>query len=146
MNCSHALALSGAALLLALSTPSYAQVVRPGQQCIPAVADPSLYRNCRLHMVRGQEAGRGAAALQLAPPMVRGQEVCRCAVAPQALRKMNPNVTATGSLQIGIPGTDPTVDAGQIGGNDGPRGGNAANNSGPQAGGGSSSGGKGGGT
>jgi hypothetical protein len=111
MKRSHALALSSAALLLAVSTSSYAQAIRPGQQCVPAVADPSLYRNCRLHIVRGQET-------------------CRCAVAPQALRRLNQNVTATGALRTGTPGTEQTFNDGQIGGNGGPRGGNVANNSG----------------
>src|SRR5918998_270434 len=111
MKRSHALALSSAALLLALSTPSYAQAVRSGQQCVPAVADASLYRNCRLHIIRGQE-------------------VCRCAVIPQALRRLNQNITTTGSLRTGIPGIDPTFNDGQIGGNYSGRGDNIANNSG----------------
>src|ERR687898_77473 len=111
MKRSHALALSSAALLLALSIPSYAQVVRSGQQCVPAVADPSLYGNCRLHIVRGQE-------------------VCRCAVAPQALRNLNRDVTATGSLRRGIPDTDQTFNDGQNGRNGSRLGGDVANNSG----------------
>src|SRR5215218_8332406 len=65
---SYALALSSAALFLALGTPSDAQSVRTGQQCVPAVADASMYRNCRLHIVQGQET-------------------CRCAIRPQALRR-----------------------------------------------------------
>jgi hypothetical protein len=110
MKRSHALALSSAALLLALSAPSYAQVVRSGQQCVPAVADPSLYCNCRLHIVRGEE-------------------VCRCAILPQALRRLNQDVTATGSLRTGILGTDQLSNGGQTGRN-GSRGGDVANNSG----------------
>src|SRR3954468_23330395 len=67
---SYALALSSAALFLALGTPSDAQSVRTGQQCTPAVADVSMYRNCRLHIVQGQET-------------------CRCAIRPQALRRID---------------------------------------------------------
>ena len=67
MKRSHALALSGVALFLASSTSSYAQAVRPGQQCMPAVANASMYGNCRIRIVRGQE-------------------FCRCAILPQALR------------------------------------------------------------
>lgn len=70
MKRSHALALSSAALFLAISAPSYAQTFRAGQQCVPAVADASVYQNCRLHIVQGQE-------------------VCRCAIRPQALRRID---------------------------------------------------------
>jgi hypothetical protein len=87
MKRSHALALSSVAFLLSLSTSSYAQAIRPGQQCEPAVADPSMYHNCRLRIVRGQE-------------------VCRCAVLPQALRRLNRDVTSTGSITP-IPGFIP---------------------------------------
>ena len=69
MKRSHALALSGIAVFLALSNSSHAQAVRPGQQCQPAVANASMYGNCRLRIVRGQEA-------------------CRCAILPQALRQL----------------------------------------------------------
>jgi hypothetical protein len=81
MKRSHALALSGAALFLALSTPSFAQSVRPGQQCVPAVVDPTMYHNCRLRIVQGQE-------------------VCRCAIRPQALRQrlQDEDGTVTGSI------------------------------------------------
>src|SRR5215213_4937803 len=65
---SYALALSSAALFLALGTPSDAQSVRTGRQCVPAVADASMYRNCRLRIVQGQET-------------------CRCAIRPQALHR-----------------------------------------------------------
>src|SRR3712207_3191568 len=99
MKRSHALALSSAVLLLALATPSYAQAIRPGQQCVPAVADASLYRNCRLHRVRGQE-------------------VCRCAIAPQVLHRLNRDVTATGSLRTGLPNPNQTFNNGQLNGND----------------------------
>ena len=111
MRRSNALALSSAALLFSVSTPSYAQAIQPGQQCVPAVADASLYRNCRLHTVRGQE-------------------VCRCAIAPQALRRLNRDVTATGSLRMGIPDTDQTFNDGQLNGIGSSRSGNVANNSG----------------
>jgi len=70
MKRSHALALSGAALLLAVGSPASAQILGSGPQCIPAVANPSMYHNCRLHIVQGQE-------------------VCRCAIRPQALRRMD---------------------------------------------------------
>ena len=70
MKRSHALAWSSAALFLAISTPSYAQNFRAGQQCVPAVADASVYQNCRLSIVQGQE-------------------VCRCAIRPQALRRID---------------------------------------------------------
>jgi hypothetical protein len=67
MKRSHALALSGVALFLVSSTAALAQAVRPGQQCVPAVANASMYGNWHLRIVRGQE-------------------VCRCAILPQALR------------------------------------------------------------
>ena len=70
MKRSHALALSGAALFLAVGSPASAQILGPGPQCIPAVANPSMYGNCRLQIVQGQE-------------------VCRCAIRPQALRRMD---------------------------------------------------------
>ena len=68
MKRSYALALSGVALFLASSASTSAQVIRTGQQCVPAVANPSMYHNCRLQIVQGTE-------------------VCRCAIAPQALRE-----------------------------------------------------------
>jgi hypothetical protein len=74
----HTLALSGLALFLASSTASFAQAVRPGQQCVPAVADASMYGNCRLRIVQGQE-------------------VCRCAILPLARRTIR-DVTITGSI------------------------------------------------
>src|ERR671920_2134624 len=83
MKRSYALALSSAALFLILGTPSDAQGIRIGQQCVPAVADASMYRNCRLHIVQGQET-------------------CRCALRPQALRRTDrigdQNDTVTGSI------------------------------------------------
>ncbi|SCY83658.1 hypothetical protein SAMN02927923_02525 [Microvirga guangxiensis] len=82
MKRSHALALSAVTLFLASSAASQAQVVRPGQQCQPAVADASMYGDCRLRIVRGEE-------------------VCRCAILPQALRSQNPqdrDNLATGSI------------------------------------------------
>jgi hypothetical protein len=64
MKRSHALALSGAALFLGFAAPSYAQTLRPGPVCVPAVANPSMYHDCRLRIVQGQE-------------------VCTCAIAPR---------------------------------------------------------------
>jgi hypothetical protein len=74
----HTLALSGLALLLVSSTASFAQTARPGQQCVPAVANASMYGNCRLRIVQGQE-------------------VCRCAILPLARRTIR-DVTITGSI------------------------------------------------
>jgi hypothetical protein len=74
----HTLALSGLALFLVSSTASFAQAVRPGQQCVPAVANVSMYGNCRLRIVQGQE-------------------VCRCAILPLARRTIR-DVTITGSI------------------------------------------------
>ncbi len=71
MKRSYALALSAATLFLATSAVSHAQVLRSGQQCQPAVANPSMYGNCHLRIVRGKE-------------------VCRCAILPQALRRSGP--------------------------------------------------------
>src|SRR3712207_1756152 len=92
MKRSHALALSGAALFLAVGSPASAQSFGPGPQCIPAVANPSIYHNCRLQIVQGQE-------------------LCRCAIRPQALRRMddrtserNQTDAVTGSI-----GRNPTV-------------------------------------
>lgn len=70
MTRSHALALSGAALLAVLSSPSLAQSLRSGMQCVPDVPNVSMYHNCRLQIVAGGE-------------------VCRCAIRPQALRRMD---------------------------------------------------------
>ncbi len=57
-------------------------------QCVPDVADASMYRNCRLRIVRGQE-------------------MCRCAVLPQALRRATPgidrDVVSTGSTGAAHP-------------------------------------------
>src|SRR5215203_4874401 len=86
MRRSHALALSSVALFLASSTSSFAQAVRPVQQCVPAVANASMYGNCRLRIVKGEE-------------------MCRCAVLPQAQRRVDPrldrDVTVTGSIGAG---------------------------------------------
>src|SRR3712207_3059077 len=82
MKRSHALALSAMTLFLASSAASQAQVVRSGQQCQPAVANASMYGNCRLRIVQGQE-------------------VCRCAILPRAQRLLNiddRSDTATGSI------------------------------------------------
>src|SRR5688572_13795896 len=82
MKRSHALALSAMTLFLASSAASQAQAVRSGEQCQPAVANASMYGNCRLRIVQGQE-------------------VCRCAILPRAQRLLNLNDrsdTATGSV------------------------------------------------
>jgi hypothetical protein len=63
---SHNLALAAFGLILASSTSSFAQVRGPA--CVPAVANPSAYQNCHLRVVRGEE-------------------VCRCEIRPQALRR-----------------------------------------------------------
>jgi hypothetical protein len=85
MKRSHAIALSSAALFLTIASPSHAQSLKAGQQCVPAVANSSMYQNCRLRVVQGQE-------------------VCRCAIRPQALRRIDRQSapgfddTATGSI------------------------------------------------
>src|SRR4051812_26801607 len=85
MKRSHVLALSGAALLAFLSSPSIAQTISSGMQCVPDVANASMYHNCRLRVVAGQE-------------------VCRCAIRPQALRRLDQmrnedqNDAVTGSI------------------------------------------------
>jgi len=68
MKRSCALALSAVSMFLTTSAVSYAQTLRSGQQCQPAVANPQMYGNCHLRIVRGAE-------------------VCRCAILPQALRR-----------------------------------------------------------
>src|SRR5215208_4546518 len=78
MKRSHALALSAMTLFLATSASAQAQMPRSGQQCQPAVANASMYGNCRLRIVQGQE-------------------VCRCAILPQARRAIR-DVTTTGSI------------------------------------------------
>jgi hypothetical protein len=81
MKRSHAIALSSAALFLTIASPSHAQSLKAGQQCVPAVANSSMYQNCRLRVVQGQE-------------------VCRCAIRPQALRQrlQDEDGTVTGSI------------------------------------------------
>src|SRR3712207_5882282 len=143
MKRSHALSLSGAALFLALASPSYAQSLGSGQQCVPAVANPSMYRNCNLRIVQGQE-------------------VCRCAVRPQALRSLDrlgdrdQSDAVTGSIgrsPVAVPGTNGALiggpgrsNGGTIGnGSSGPsRGGAVADNG--SSGGGTGGGSRGGGT
>lgn len=70
MTRSRALVLSGATLLAVLSSPVLAQSLRSGIQCVPDVPNVSMYHNCRLQVVAGEE-------------------VCRCAIRPQALRPMD---------------------------------------------------------
>src|SRR5919107_5745034 len=82
MKRSYALALSGVALFLASSVSTSAQVIRTGQQCIPAVANPSMYHNCQLRIVQGQE-------------------VCTCAVRPQALRQRVDRLNDRNDLNTG---------------------------------------------
>src|SRR4051812_15297769 len=83
MMFSRTLALSGTALLIALSAPASAQSLRSAQQCEPAVANPSLYGNCRLRIVHGNE-------------------VCRCAILPRSIRPTarvsDPDAAVTGSI------------------------------------------------
>ena len=83
MKRSHALALSAMTLFLATSASVQAQMPRSGQQCQPAVANASMYGNCRLRIVRGEE-------------------VCRCAILPRALRNVNRmddgRVSSTGAI------------------------------------------------
>ena len=85
MKRSHALALSAMTLFLATSASVQAQMPRSGQQCQPAVANASMYGNCRLRIVQGQE-------------------VCRCAIRPQARRAVNQDVRAETTGSIGAPG------------------------------------------
>ena len=85
MKRSHALALSAMTLFLATSASVQAQMPRSGQQCQPAVANASMYGNCRLRIVQGQE-------------------VCRCAIRPQARRAVNQDVRAETTGSIGVPG------------------------------------------
>jgi len=97
MKRSHALALSAMTLFLASSASSQAQAVRSGQQCQPAVANASMYGNCRLRIVQGQE-------------------VCRCAILPRAQRLLNLNDrrdSATGSITSrGVPSSGSVSNAG----------------------------------
>jgi len=65
---SHGPALAALAALLASTVPSSAQAPAVGAQCVPAVAKPEMYANCRIAMAPG-----GA--------------TCRCEVQPQALRQ-----------------------------------------------------------
>ncbi len=58
---------AGFGLVLLSSTGGMAQTTRQGPLCIPAVANPSIYQNCRLQVRSG------------AP-------VCRCDLVPMALR------------------------------------------------------------
>jgi hypothetical protein len=128
MKRSYALALSSAALFLTFGTSSDAQNIRTGQQCVPAVADASMYHNCRLRILQGQET-------------------CRCAIRPQAQRQMDQPAdsdrydTVMGSIGNGpvaapgsanpARGTSGTVNGGTAGtGNSGTVGGSASLGSG----------------
>ena len=82
MKPSHALALSGLAVFLMSPSDASAQVIRAGQQCVPAVTNPAIYHNCRLQIVRGNE-------------------VCRCAISPQALRQRWDQPNERGELTTG---------------------------------------------
>ena len=80
MKRSHIFALSGIALFLLSTASPHAQGARADQQCQPDVADASIYGNCRLRIVRGQE-------------------VCRCAILPQAQpRHFDAQPGVTGSV------------------------------------------------
>lgn len=105
MKRSNALALPSVALFLASSVSASSQTIRTGQQCVPAVSNPSMYHNCRLRIVRGNE-------------------VCRCAILPQAQRQVNRmdrqndrDVIGTGSLGNFSPAT--SGQAGTVTGNRG---------------------------
>jgi len=119
---SRALALSGAALLAVLSSPSSAQSLRSGMQCVPDVPNVSMYHNCRLQIVAGGE-------------------VCRCAIRPQALRRtdrirnQDQDDAVTGSIN-----RSPIVRGSQSGA-DGGRGGNGSIGGGAVSGGGVAGGG-----
>jgi hypothetical protein len=65
---SHAPALAALAVLLASTAPSAAQTPAAGAQCVPAVANPQMYGNCRI-------------------AVAAGAATCRCEVRPQALRQ-----------------------------------------------------------
>lgn len=88
MKRSHALVLSGAAFFSVFSSPSFAQTIGSGMQCVPDVANASMYHNCHLRIVAGEE-------------------VCRCAIRPQALRRtdhirdQDQDDIATGSINRG---------------------------------------------
>jgi len=102
MTRSHALALSGAALLALFSSPSLAQTTRSGMQCVPDVVNASMYQNCRLRIVAGQE-------------------VCRCAIRPQALqrsdqiRNQDQDALATGSVDRSLTGRGSQFGEGTLG-------------------------------
>jgi hypothetical protein len=49
----HHSALTGLGLLLACSTSAYAQNPMTGAQCVPMVANPSMYGDCSLRVVQG---------------------------------------------------------------------------------------------
>src|SRR4051812_40663891 len=96
MTRSHALALSGAALFLLSAVSADAQGSRPVRQCVPDVADASIYGNCRYRFVHGTE-------------------ICRCALLPQAQRRIGAHleggVVTTGSVApaTSLPGSLPSL-------------------------------------
>src|SRR5215208_6487503 len=81
------------------STGSSAQPARASRQCEPAVADQSIYKNCRVHIVQGHQ-------------------MCRCAVVSGARGSIDqsPKYDATGSL----PSQDSWLSTFLRGGSDGP--------------------------
>jgi hypothetical protein len=122
MSRSHGIALAGLAVLLVSSTAVSAQM--RGAQCVPAVANPEMYRNCRV-------------------VIVRGDETCRCEIAPRSIRGFqrfddrNDLIASTPRGDLG-PGV---VGIGNPRGNGPGAGGPAAGNGGGRPGGGVSSGG-----
>src|SRR4028118_232041 len=98
MSHSHNLTFASLAVLLLASTSSQAQTARAGQQCVPAVGNPQDYGNCRLRIVAGDE-------------------ICRCAITPQARRTGSINQFDQGQRQgfgfIGTPTRNGVIVGGQ---------------------------------
>src|SRR3712207_5898437 len=98
MSRSRNLALAAFGLLLASSTSSFAQV--RGPVCVPAVANPGAYQNCQLRVVRGEE-------------------VCRCEIRPQAIRGgiVGDNLESSrNERSSGVVGTGAVGNVGPVGG------------------------------
>ena len=101
MSRSRNIALATFGLLLASSTSSFAQT--RGEMCMPAVADAGMYQNCRL-------------------TIVRGNEVCRCQIAPRAISRrggvVGDNLESDRnerSRGVGVVGTTAAGNAGSVG-------------------------------
>src|SRR5918994_7721490 len=60
MTSFHSVVVAGLAAFVFSSTASDAQPSRAGRQCEPAVANPSMYRNCHLRIVQGHQICRCA--------------------------------------------------------------------------------------